>query len=238
MSESQCQRYQHNTVSLSSSPIIIKHVQYVAIKTFKYGSVGPVVDSLTSLGGLLKLLGGVLLLGLGGFILDPLLLGLDLLDVSTDEQIDHDVPLAIGELTTEVLDLTGKHPIDHGDGVGDAVVAWNDHIDEFEGSVGIAQGDAGDADVAGLNDGLLVALGISDDEQPGLLELLGGLVGEGTGNPSAAGGSGSTGVLTELVDGTLALVLGADDLHKLTRTMTSERFLMEAMMRAANLILL
>jgi hypothetical protein len=210
----------------------------VDLKTFKYGSAGPVVDGLSWLDSLVELFGGILLLGFGSFILESLLLGLDLFDITADEQINHDVPLAIGKLTAQELDFTGKHPIDHGDRVGDSVVAWDDDVDEVERSIGVAQSNTRDVDIACLNDGLLVALGIGDDDQPWLLELLGSLVGKGTGDPAAAGSCSGTGVLTELVDGTLTLVLGADNLHERVLTMTSERFLMEAMMRAASLILL
>lgn len=185
---------------------------------FKYGlgsSWVPVVSGLSStldLIQLLELLGGIVVLQLLSLLLELLLLGLDGLDISGDEEINHDIPFSVLELSSEELDFPGEHPVDDGDGAGNSVVAGDHNVDVVERSIGVAEGDAGDVDVAGLNDGLLVALGVGDDEESGLLELLGGLIGEGSWDPPGRGGSSGASVLAELVDCTLSLSLGADDL--------------------------
>ena len=57
----------------------------------------------------------------------------------------------------------------------------------------------------------MVALGVSDNQQSGFLEFLGDLVGKGSGDPPGGGGSGGVGVLSELIDGSLPVLLGTDD---------------------------
>ena len=123
------------------------------------------------------------------FLLLDLLLSLpDGLQVSCDEEIDQDVPvLILLELASEDSHLSCQHPEDGGDGLGDPVVAWDDDVDEVKGSVGVAESDGGDVNVGGLNDGLVVALGVGDDQETGLLELLGDLIGEGSGDPPGGG---------------------------------------------------
>lgn len=58
---------------------------------------------------------------------------------------------------------------------------------------------------------MLVGLGVSDDEKSGLLELLGELVGKGSGDPPGGGTGGASSVLAELVDGSLPVLLSTDD---------------------------
>jgi hypothetical protein len=157
-------------------------------------------------------LGSVLLLEFGSLVLELLLLGLNGLDISGDEEVDHDVPVPVLELAPEELDLSGEHPIDDGNGLGDSIVAGDDDVNVVEGGISVAEGDARDVDIASLVDGLLVTLGIRHDQQPGLLELLRGLVGQGSWDPPRRRGSSGAGVLAELVDSTLSLSLGADDL--------------------------
>jgi hypothetical protein len=52
--------------------------------------------------------------------------------------------------------FSGEEPVDHGDGLGCAVVAGDGDIDEFEWAVGSAEGDGWDVDVRCLKDGLFV----------------------------------------------------------------------------------
>lgn len=162
---------------------------------------------------LVVLLHGLVLLVLGFlFPLRLLLLGADCLQISGNEQVNQLLLLPVGaQLAAELQDFSGEQPEDHGDGLGFSVAAGNDDVDEVKGSIGVAEGDGGDVDIGGLNDGLLVGLGVGDDEEPGFLELLGELVGQGTGDPPGGGTGGAAGVLAELVDGSLAVLLGADD---------------------------
>jgi hypothetical protein len=178
-------------------------------------SAGPLLNGLSgalNLIQLVNLLGSVLLLEFGSLVLELLLLGLNGLDISGDEEVDHDVPVPVLELAPEELDLSGEHPIDDGNGLGDSIVAGDDDVNVVEGGISVAEGDARDVDIASLVDGLLVTLGIRHDQQPGLLELLRGLVGQGSWDPPRRRGSSGAGVLAELVDSTLSLSLGADDL--------------------------
>ncbi len=90
------------------------------------------------------------------------------------------------------------------------VVCGDGNVDELGGRVGVAEGNHGDVDVAGLLDGLGVGAGVGDDDQAGLLERPGDVVGEGTGGEAAGNGLGA-GVRGELEDGTLAVGTGRDD---------------------------
>ena len=90
------------------------------------------------------------------------------------------------------------------------VVGGDGNIDVLGGRVGIAEGDDGDVDVAGLADGLGIGAGVGDDDEAGLLERTGDVVGEGTGGEATGNGDGA-GVGGELEDGTLAVGTGRDD---------------------------
>ena len=130
----------------------------------------------------------------------------------TEVEIDHGVPggLAVKEGTAETEDLTGKEPPDGTNGVTTLVVGGDGNINVLGGGVGVAEGDDGDVDVAGLLDGLGVGARVGDDDQAGLLERTGDVVGEGTGGEATGDGRG-TGVGGELKDGTLTVGTGRDD---------------------------
>jgi hypothetical protein len=130
----------------------------------------------------------------------------------TEVQIGHDVPsgLAVVDGAAEAEDLTGEHPPDEADGVATLVVGGDGNIDVLGGRVGIAESDDGDVDVRGLLDGLGVGAGVGDDDQAGLLERTGDVVGEGTRGEAAGDGLGA-GVGGELEDGTLTVGTGRDD---------------------------
>ena len=57
----------------------------------------------------------------------------------------------------------------------------------------------------------MVPLGVGDDQESGLLELAGVLVGQLAWDPSGGGDGLGVGVVAELVHGSLPLGLGADD---------------------------
>lgn len=90
------------------------------------------------------------------------------------------------------------------------VVGGDGNVDELGGGVGVAESDDGDVDVRGLLDGLGIGAGVGDDDQAGLLEGAGDVVGEVTGGEAASNGDG-TGVGGELQDSTLAVGTSGDD---------------------------
>lgn len=90
------------------------------------------------------------------------------------------------------------------------VVGGNDNVNELGGRVGVAERNDGDVDVAGLLDGLGVGAGVRDDDEAGLLERAGDVVGERTGGEATGDGDG-TSVRRELEDGTLAVGTAGDD---------------------------
>jgi hypothetical protein len=94
--------------------------------------------------------------------------------------------------------------------VATLVVGGDGNIDVLGGRVGIAKGNDGDVDVRGLLDGLGIGAGVGDDDQTGLLERTGDVVGEGTGG-EATGNGLSTGVGGELQDGPLTVGTSGDD---------------------------
>ena len=127
-----------------------------------------------------------------------------------EEEVDGDVPLGgAGDGATEAEDLTGKEPVAEADGELTLVVGGDGNVDVLEGRVGIAEGDDGDIDVGRLADGLGVGAGVGDDQEAGLTELLGDLVGEGTGGEASGDGLGA-GVVGELKDSAHAVGAGGD----------------------------
>lgn len=119
------------------------------------------------------------------FLSNFLLLSSDGLKVSGDEEIDQLSPFLVGlKSASEDHDFSSEHPEDGGDGLGDSVVAGDDDIDVVERGVSVAKSNSGDVDIGGLNDGLVVALGVTDDKDSWLLEFFGDLIGKGSGNPS------------------------------------------------------
>lgn len=129
----------------------------------------------------------------------------------TEVQIDHDVPrsLAVVDGSTKTQNLTGEHPPDATNGVATLVVGGDGNVDELGGGVSVAERDDGDVDVGSLLDGLGVGAGVGDNDQTGLLERTGDVVGEGTGGEATSDGLG-TGVGSELEDGTLSVGTGRD----------------------------
>ena len=130
----------------------------------------------------------------------------------TEVQIHHDVPrgLAVVDGTAEAQDLTGQKPPDEANGVAALVVGGDGNVDKVGWRVGVAQSNDGDVDVAGLLDGLGVGAGVRHNNQAGLLERTGDVVGEGTGGKTTGNGLGA-GVRGELEDSALAVGTGRDN---------------------------
>ena len=90
------------------------------------------------------------------------------------------------------------------------VVGGDGNIDVLGGGVRVAKGDDGDVDVGSLLDGLGVGTGVGDDDQAGLLEGAGDVVGEVTGRETASNRLRAS-VCGELEDRTVAVRAGGDD---------------------------
>lgn len=90
------------------------------------------------------------------------------------------------------------------------VVRGDGNIDELGWGVGIAKGDDGDVDVRGFLDSLGVGARVGDDDQAGLLERAGDVIGEVTGGETTSNGD-STSVCGKLEDSTLAVGASGDD---------------------------
>ena len=183
------------------------------------GLSSPVLGS-SPVGGSSGLSGSVPLLsdngGLGSSVLDNLLLsggggGLRLLRVSVEVQIGHDAPGSgsVGEDTTESENLTGKQVPDKTNRVLGLVVARNSNINKLGRRVSVAKSNDGDVDVRRLLDGLGISAGVGDDDQSGLLERAGDVVGEVTGGETTSNGGG-TSVVGKLQDSTLTVSTGRD----------------------------
>lgn len=87
------------------------------------------------------------------------------------------------------------------------VVGGDGNVNVLGGGVGVAEGNHGDVDVGSLLDGLSIGSGVGDDDQAGLLERSGDVVGERA-RSEATGDRGSPSMGGELEDGTLAVGTG------------------------------
>lgn len=90
------------------------------------------------------------------------------------------------------------------------VVGGDGNIDVLGGRVGVAERDNGNVDVRSLLDGLGIGAGVGGDDEAGLLERAGDVVGEVTGGETTSNGRG-TGVGGELQDSTLTVGTGRDN---------------------------
>jgi len=135
-----------------------------------------------------------------------LLLVFLVLDVSVHEQVDNGLPLGVTfDLATELEDFASEHPEAESDRVFALVVGGDGNVDPVERGVRVAKSDDGDVHVGGLDQCLVVDSGVADDDEAGLQELLGVVIGKGTGNPLttkvvSAGGN------TELKDSALSVL--------------------------------
>lgn len=90
------------------------------------------------------------------------------------------------------------------------VVGRDGNVNELEGSIGVTESNDGDVDKGSLSDSLVVNSGVSDNDDSGLLERSGDVVGEGTRGESASDGVGTSeaGVLE---DSSVTVRSGRDD---------------------------
>ena len=135
------------------------------------------------------------LLGLGGLLL---LVLLELLNIAVEEEVNRNVPLGgARDSAAKAEDLTGEKPEEEADRELTLVVGRDSDVNVLEGGVGVAESDDGYVRERGLANGLGISAGVSDDKQTGLAELLGDLVGEGSGG-EATSERLSAGVMGEL----------------------------------------
>ena len=145
----------------------------------------------------------------GGLLL---LLFFDLLWVSVEEHIDHDVPAVRGprDGATETEDLASEKPPNETDGVAGFVVCGDSDVDKLKGCVSVAEGNDRDVDVGGLTNGLVVDTGVCNDNEAGFLEGAGYVISETAGGETAGNGlCASVGSVFE--DGTMSVRAGGDD---------------------------
>lgn len=90
------------------------------------------------------------------------------------------------------------------------VVGRDGNVDELGGGVRVAEGNDGDVNVGSFLDGLGVGARVGDNNQAGLLEGSGDVVGERTGGETTSNSLGA-GVGGELEDGTLTVGTSGDD---------------------------
>lgn len=90
------------------------------------------------------------------------------------------------------------------------VVSWDSNINELGGGVSVAKSDDGDVDIGSFFDSLGVGAGVGDDDEAGLLERTGDVVGEVTGSETTSNGDG-TSVGGELQDSTLTIWTSGDN---------------------------
>ena len=137
---------------------------------------------------------------------------LDLLGVTVEEHVDHDIPTVrrTGNRAAEAEDLAGKEPPSKTDGVPRLVVDGDGNVNELQGSVGVAEGDDRDVDVGRLADGLVINARVRDNDETGLLERAGDVVCKVTGGETTSNGL-RAGVRSEFQNGTVAVWAGGDD---------------------------
>lgn len=90
------------------------------------------------------------------------------------------------------------------------VVGRNGNVDELGWRVGIAESEDWDVDVAGLLNGLSVGAGVGNDDEAGLFERTGDVVGEVTRGETTSDGD-SSGVGGKLEDSALTVGTSRDD---------------------------
>jgi len=160
---------------------------------------------------------GLSLVDGSGDLLLLLLLGLlcllELLGIAVEEEIDGDIPSGrAGDGAAHAEHLTTEEPVEETNRELSLVVGRDGAINVLEGTVGVAERNNGDVHIAGLPNSLGVGAGVGDDQKAGLTELLGDLVGEGTGGEASSDGLGAS-VLGELKDGTLSVGASRDGNH-------------------------
>merc|ERR1719233_1741704 len=148
----------------------------------------------------------------GCFSLLPLFL-LNLLGISVEEQIGHDLPWQVsGDRAPQPENFSGEHPPHQADGLCGLVVAGNCNVDELGWGVNIGESHDGDVSVATLSDGLMVGPGVSDQKQPWLAESSLDLISECSRSEAASNGVAAN-ISGELEDSSLSSGPCGDHVH-------------------------
>ncbi len=123
--------------------------------------------------------------GLGCRLL--LLLLLDLLGITVEEHVDHDVPAVrrARDRAAQAEHLARKQPPDEADCVTRLVVRRDRHVDILEGRVRVGESNDGDVDIGRLADRLVVDARVGHDDQARLLEGAGDVVRERAGGETS-----------------------------------------------------
>jgi hypothetical protein len=104
----------------------------------------------------------------------------DFLRITVEEHVHHDIPAIrrTRDGASKTEHLTRQQPPNQTDGVAGLVVSRNGNIDVSERSIGITKGNDGDVDIRGFTYSLVVNSGVGDNDETGLLERAGDIVGE------------------------------------------------------------
>jgi len=162
---------------------------------------------------ILSMIGGIVGLLVGGGLVLFLLLLLDVLGSSVEEEIRHDVPLfGSADMALQSLDLSGQEPVGQTDTMSALVVTRNADINVLDWTISITQRNNRDVNITSLSDGLVVDRRVGHNNESGLSEAGLAVIGETTWRESAVhrGGADELGALE---GGSLADVLGGDDGH-------------------------
>lgn len=144
-------------------------------------------------------------------LLSLFLLLLEVVDVTVDEEINHDVPrLSTRDGATEAENLTGKEPISKSNRLITSVVDGDSNVHVSERSVSVSEGNDGDVHVRSLLNSLVISDGVSDNEETRLSETLLGLICESTRRITSREVR-STSEVSILEDSALTVAAGRDD---------------------------
>lgn len=107
--------------------------------------------------------------------------------LAVEEHVHHDAPRGRArDGATETEDLACEEPVKNTERVLALVVAWDSNVNVLERRVRVAEGDDGDVDVCRLLHSLVVGARVRDNDQTGLLEATGDVVGERAGREATA----------------------------------------------------
>jgi len=117
--------------------------------------------------------------------------------------------LSFFEFSLKGKNFSSKEPVDHGKGLLGSVIARNGAVNIGQVVVGVAKSNNGDVHIWALHKGVVINSGVGEDEESGLNELFGVLIGKHTGSPSS-GDTAALGIFWEFVDGSLSVESSRD----------------------------
>lgn len=105
---------------------------------------------------------------------------------------------------SKLENFSGEEPGSVSNRLNTLVITWDSNINPVERRVSVTKGNDRDVHVSGFSEALMVKAGVADNDESWLLELLGVLIGKGTGNPLSTEVVGF-GVGGEFEDGSLGI---------------------------------